>query len=101
MRLIDADALEKRLDNEKWMDNYDRDFIVDVALDEAQTVDAAPVVHGRWLNFYGDFTTAECTECGEICEVSATGQEDYFEEFKQCYKFCPCCGAKMDGDRNE
>ena len=47
MRLIDADALEKRLDNEKWMDNYDRDFIVDVALDEAPTVDAAPVVHGR------------------------------------------------------
>lgn len=44
MRLIDADALEKRLDNEKWMDNFDRDFIVDVALDEAPTVDAVTVV---------------------------------------------------------
>ena len=46
-RLIDADALGKRLDNEKWMDNYDRDFIVDVALDEAPTVDAVQVIRCR------------------------------------------------------
>lgn len=47
MRLIDADALGKRLDNEKWMDNYDRDFIVDVALDESPTVDAVQVCRCR------------------------------------------------------
>jgi hypothetical protein len=66
MRLIDADKLEKQLDNEKWMDNYDRDFIVDVALDEAPTVDAVPVVrckdcaHGRYDE------DSEMYDCGYV-----------------------------------
>lgn len=59
----------------------------------------APVVHGEWLNFYNDFATAECSECGECYEVSPDEKprEDYFNAFKQFYKFCPSCGAVMDG----
>ena len=62
-------------------------------------VDAAPVVHGKWLNFYGDFSTAECNKCTETFEVSTDEEpkEEYFNAFKQFYKFCPNCGAKMDG----
>ena len=58
-----------------------------------------PVVHGEWLNFYNDFATAECSECGECYEVSPDEKprEDYFNAFKQFYKFCPSCGALMDG----
>jgi Pyruvate/2-oxoacid:ferredoxin oxidoreductase delta subunit len=57
-----------------------------------------PVVHGEWLNFYNDFATAECSECGECYEVSPDEKprEDYFNAFKQFYKFCPSCGALMD-----
>jgi Pyruvate/2-oxoacid:ferredoxin oxidoreductase delta subunit len=56
------------------------------------------VVHGEWLNFYNDFSTAECSECGECYEVSPDEKprEDYFNAFKQFYKFCPSCGALMD-----
>ena len=64
----------------------------------APTID--PVTHGIWLNFTGDFSTAECDKCGEIYEVSpdAEPREDYFNASKQFYKFCHPCGCKMDGD---
>ncbi len=57
------------------------------------------VVHGEWLNFYNDFSTAECDKCGELYEVSPDEKpsREYFNAFKQFYKFCPSCGAKMDG----
>lgn len=55
------------------------------------------VVHGRWLNFYGDFTCAECSECGAIYDVvDVKPSGEIFGEFEKEYKFCPNCGAKMD-----
>lgn len=61
--------------------------------------DVARVRHGSWLNFYGDFSTAECDICAEIYEVSPdeSPRKEFFDEFKEIYKFCPNCGAKMDG----
>ena len=96
MRLIDADKLEKQLDNEKWMDNYDRDFIVGVALDEAPTVDAAPVVHGEWIVDDTVYCGAgkrwyKCTSCNERVFTAVKGSKGY--------RFCPNCGARMDGER--
>ena len=67
------------------------------------SADVAPVVHGRWLNFTGDFSTAECDQCGELYEVSPDEKpcEDYFNAFKQFYKFCPNCGADMRRESEE
>ena len=61
--------------------------------------DVARVRHGRWLNFYGDFSTAECDICAEIYEVSPdeSPRKEFFDAFKEFYKFCQNCGAKMDG----
>ena len=73
-------------------------------INQFPTADVAPVVHGEWLNFTGDFSTAECDQCGELYEVSPDEKpcEDYFGAFKQFYKFCPNCGAKMDKEtKNE
>jgi len=58
------------------------------------------VVHGKWINFIGDFSTAECSECGELFEVTPEEKprKEYFDLFKQCYGYCPNCGAKMDGE---
>ena len=50
-------------------------------IEEFPAVDAAPVVHGRWVDRkYGD--QKECSECGEVCCC----QGDY----------CMKCGAKME-----
>lgn len=69
--------------------------------DEIQALpaeDVVPVVHGKWLNFYGDFTCAECSECGAIYNISANekSNEDFFREFAKDYNYCPKCGAKCD-----
>lgn len=55
-------------------------------------VDAAPVVHGRWIEIedsWGD-CHYQCSECGEEWNLDAgTPVENNMN-------FCPRCGAKMD-----
>ena len=46
-RLIDADALWRKFENEPWYDNEDRDEIALQLVDDAPTVDAVPVVRCR------------------------------------------------------
>ena len=49
--------------------------------------DVAPVVHGRWKQaIYTEAPLYICSEC-------------YKPEYKQ-HKYCPNCGARMDGDWN-
>lgn len=100
MRLIDADAIDVR-----EVIIGASDFAKDVReavqrmVDHHPTVEAAPVVHGEWLNFIGDYSTAECSECGECYEISPDDEPkaEFFELFKELYRFCPRCGARMDG----
>lgn len=95
MRLIDADELVEKLDEEyrrkgakQVKDNY-MNYIYD-----APRVDAKPVVHGRW------FST--------IVMAKRTCIEDKFDRYQPItcsiceepaykkYNYCPNCGAKMD-----
>lgn len=58
------------------------------------SVDAVPVMHGRWLkNKYGETV---CSECNNDALQVLTGclVNRHFEYRKS--KFCPNCGAKMD-----
>ena len=45
MRLIDADALLERLNDEPWENNVDRDEIALPIVNAAPTIDAVPVVY--------------------------------------------------------
>ena len=49
-----------------------------------QTVDAVPVIHGRWGT--GSKANWQMPMCS-VCQKQATSKYDY----------CPNCGAKMDG----
>lgn len=67
-------------------------------IEQIPAADVTPVVHGRWLNFYNDFTVAECDQCASQFEVTFDGEANgaLWNGFKQFYKYCPNCGAKMD-----
>lgn len=54
-------------------------------LTDIPTVDATTVVHGKW-------TTTD-TLLGRCCVCSVCGSCPTME-----YKYCPYCGAKMDGE---
>lgn len=85
MRLIDADALNKRVRNEGEKDAshlWGAYTNVVFLIEDAPTID--PVRHGRWL--FTDTNTCECSVC-HTCEPYP------FSEFE----WCPNCGARLEG----
>jgi len=96
-RYIDADKL---LDEEQA-----REFVVGVrngkpllaacknylkmVIDNAPTADVEPVVHGRWTE-------------DEICSICGGSAWYYdWEQKKSKSRYCPNCGAKMDGKEKQ
>ncbi len=93
-RLIDADALIEKLEQ-----IHSKDFGFEMAIigtinevKKAPTVEAEPVKHGQWIGIsdgYADgfpvYDEWECSVCGVV-----------YEDEQPPYKYCPCCGAKMD-----
>lgn len=55
-------------------------------LDEQPTVDAVPVVHGKWL-YNGFVKEWECSECHSSISLS--------DDRNSHPNFCPNCGADM------
>lgn len=90
-----AAAIEYLMANMGWHDDdgYEvedadvkRKIITDL-VDGIPAVDAVPVVHGRWVISSGSlWPIGDCSVCGEqhIGTNSA--------------KYCPNCGARMDGE---
>lgn len=111
MRLIDADALKATIGKYEFNAPDDRyknggecvlNFYMPKIIDDAPTIDAEPVRHGRWIERYspGGVRLCECSVCGTsaISQIDDTWGYviDYYET-----DFCPNCGAKMDGGESD
>ena len=93
-RLIDANALLATL--ERYVNPMPGErghgFLSGLAsvmdeIEAAPTVDAVEVVHGRWIDVNcREYLGSYCSHCQKWCDYK--------------YKYCPNCGAKMDGDGN-
>lgn len=101
MRLIDADKLRLSY----WVSPTSTVstagqyyFYSQAEIDNAPTIDAEPVRHGKWIKENIVLTSLppkrrwHCSECGSI-------RDGYDETVLTPY--CPHCGAKMDGEDNE
>lgn len=95
-RLIDADAVQMQIDEyAEHIRRLKKGKIPKVELavlldckgcvDNTPTVDAVPVVHGRWRYISG--SRYVCSLCG--CEPWYGGS------IRTLY-YCPACGARMD-----
>lgn len=85
MRIIDADRAKEIVDTSVG------DFILALAmrnlLDRVPTEDAAPVVHGHWIEvaILCGIEVLKCSVCGRSHPMRPTA-------------FCGDCGAMMDGN---
>lgn len=87
MRLIDADVAVENI--EEWLNSVGTALIgkglsytgeLMGCIEDAPTIDAAPVQHGRWIEHDdGVFT---CSQCGNAESIKSY--------------FCGYCGTKMD-----
>ena len=81
MRLIDVDAIPK---SAIAFSTDGRFYVAWSEIVKAPTIEAEPVVHGRWIKVYDDSAgwVDMCNKC---------------KEFGEGTHYCPNCGAKMDG----
>lgn len=95
-RLIDINKfplLPSRLDGD--MTEYERGYLdAQANLNLLPIVDAVEVVHGRWITtLVPDGYVQKASRLRKQCSVCGWTNA--------CrYKYCPNCGAKMDGDGN-
>ena len=101
-RLIDADKFKDSMkyvcDSGGWLEPVTtavKDYVVK-NIDAQPTVDAVPVRHGVWKKSGEKEWWWYCSNC----------QEHYFEDDlyineKHFPKYCPNCGAKMDGEQEK
>lgn len=87
-RLIDANLLKRYA----YADPETGEGTVYVQdIDNAPTVDAVEVVHGRWIDRPTMKGQVYCSECATLEKATDSNYRS---------RNCPNCGARMDGDGN-
>lgn len=89
----------RREDASNWLKQYGQDVLhgkykfslmyIWKNIMDLPSADVVQVRHGRWENYSP--ITIKCSRCGHVIH-------DW--RYSEC-KYCPNCGAKMDGDREE
>lgn len=99
MRPIDADAFSEQYGNYYSEEGSEEGFIGTVGelIAKQPTVEAEPVRHGRWKwekGYVG--TMAVCSVCGSSPRSFYSLPKNQIGRLP-IYKYCPRCGARMDG----
>ena len=90
-RLIEANALWKALDEAGLFESGNPRHIAQQTVEEQPTVEAVEVVHGKWVVCGdGEYVPFMCSVCGKTTVWYHA----------QTAKYCPNCGAKMEGKDN-
>jgi len=97
--LISRSALIREIDY--WLDRFSNDLVKYALFKKARDIitnasAAAPEVHGQWVHMPDKsdvyYDTYQCSNCNEEIVVDLGLEKP---------KFCPNCGAKMDGGDGE
>lgn len=93
-RLIDANLLGRdsfHIECEENGEVFERIVVDWFDIEDAPTVDAAPVIHGHWdEGVHHDYCC--CSNCRDVYILA-----EWLTDGK--WNYCPNCGAKMDGGK--
>lgn len=75
---------------------------INCVLNCVPAADVAPVRHGQWMETeqpcgWSEVACAECSECGEDFVLGEYSMAD----LRSLFRYCPNCGALMDGGVND
>lgn len=89
--------------HDRWVDGYNAAISsVKSIVRTCQTADVQEVIHGEWIVDGFDDTylcyTAYCSNCEIELDMKFDGDKPYVD-LNTAY--CPCCGTKMNGWREE
>ena len=87
---VERNALLAKINENPAEGNGERCAQILEAILEAPTADVEPVKHGHWKHVAG--MNSKCSECDRYFPVSE------FDKRPFDVNYCPCCGAKMDGE---
>ena len=99
MRLIDATELEREWEKIKAKDQYNgggylyspQDLLD--SIEEAETIETEPEKHGKWEEWWPPkhmiLTGEEMLYRCSVCDAKYSDKENM--------RYCPNCGARMDG----
>ena len=90
---IEKGALLMELNDTDIFDTYNDYSMVFDTIDNFPTADVAPVRHGEWVE---EDTAITCP----ICTRSYDTDFEIKRSVVLRFKYCPECGAKMDGENN-
>lgn len=68
---------------------------INEAIEKSVAADVAPVVHGYWTLERDPDGESVCYHC------SACDSDGHHTSMRIAYKYCPNCGAKMDGKERQ
>lgn len=112
MRYIDADELMREVEKaENSLEYHGQEFsysflssgqeistewyFVEELINNAPTVDVRENKEGHWIRIYkGNY---KCSNCGDWWGWDEDGENEMIEDFK----YCPNCGSRMRGIKDE
>lgn len=68
-------------------------------IERMQTADVQEVRHGRWLASPDGVCPIRCSACNTPA-LWCHGEDEFgYAERRYASHYCPCCGARMEGDK--
>ena len=99
--LISRSALKAQIKQAGWLDALDGSVAVFLA-NTAPAVDAAPVVHGRWVDTGLENSTGKIIKCSACGRLRNPNENDVALGRIELHPlYCDACGARMDGGEDD
>jgi len=99
--------MSRYIDADKIIDYFIKVRKITVArtINKYPTADVVEIKHGEWHkisnNDWGCIDGYQCSECGDENLFPDWVMDEEENLWLEIMKFCPHCGAKMDGERKE